>query len=62
MVAETGTNNSVVGETGLLLYEEYKLVQEKPILRPYVAQDEIRQASDEEAQKFFARQIELSDI
>ena len=65
VVAETGTNNNVVGETGLLLHEEYgfkKLVQEKPILRPYVAQDEIRQASDEEAQKFFTRQIELSDI
>lgn len=65
VVADTGTNNSVVGETGLLLREEYgfkKLVQEEPVLRPYVAQDEIRQVSDEEAQKFFERQIELSEI
>lgn len=65
VVADTGTNNSVVGETGLLLREEHgfkKLVQEEPILRPYVAQDEIRQVSDEEAQKFFERQIELSEI
>ena len=65
VIAETGTNNNVVGEIGLLLYEEHgfkKLVQEKPILRPYVAQDEIRQSSDEEAQNFFEKQIELSEI
>ena len=56
VVAETGTNNNVVGETGLLL-RSGELVKGKSLIGPYVVLEEVEPVSDKKAQKFFEKEI-----